>query len=102
MVRPKEKEKNILEILQEQSRDYNERYPVRDTRWYVVEHTPARRYHDGYDYTFSNASNKVVSPYFKTKEAAEEWETHHVADEGKELRIKRQHLRRIWYDRWGV
>lgn len=101
MVKPK-REKNILEILREQAKNFDEDFPVIATRWYVIEHSPQRRYHDGYDYTWSRESNIRVSEYFETKEEAIEWMDQHEPDEGKELRIRSQNLRRYWYEKWGV
>ena len=100
MVKPK-RDQNIFQMLREQAEEFNRVSPILETRYYVVEHTPARRYNDGYDYTWSSESNRKVSPYFKTKEDAQKWLDRHEPDEGSELRIHHQNLREYRYRQWG-
>lgn len=102
MVKPKRDNKSILQTLREQAEEFNRVSPVLETRYYVIEHTPARRYHDGYDYTWGRESNRKVSPFFKTFEEAQDWMDAHEADEGSELRINHQNLREYKYRRWGA
>ena len=102
MVRPKQDNKSILTVLREQAEELERMSPVLRTRWYVVEHTPARRYHDGYDYTWGRESNQVVSPYFDSESDAETWVDKHEPDEGSTLIIKSQNLREFKYKKWGV
>ena len=102
MVKPKRDKGNIFDWLREQAEELERESPVLRTRWYVIEHTPQRRYHDGYDYTWSRESNVVVSPYFNTEADAVTWKDNHEPDEGKELRIKSENLREYKYKKWGV
>ena len=100
MVKPKN-EPSLLEFMRAQNEKFERESPVLATRWYVIEHTPARREHDGYDHIWTRDSNVVVSPYFENEEEAVAWMEAHVADEGKELKIKHQNLREFRYRQWG-
>jgi hypothetical protein len=102
MVQPKRNNKSILEEIRAQAREFQQTSPVLATRWFVIEHTPARRYHDGYDYTWGRESNIKVSPYFDTEEEAIAWMNEHEPDEGSTLRVKLQNLREYKHKRWGI
>ena len=102
MVKPKRDNKSILTMLKEQAEETERMSPVLKTRWFVVEHTPERRFHDGYDYTWSRASSVIVSPYYDTEEEAVAWMDKHEPDEGKKLIVRKQNLREFRYKRWGA
>jgi hypothetical protein len=98
-------EKSTRDWLTEHLEEIKENRPVIDTRWFVVEITPAYRTrvgdgHGGSDLEWVSESSKIVSPYFKSKDKAKGWMNKHEPDEGKTLEIKRENLRRRTIDEW--
>ena len=100
MVQPKNK-KTITEQFREISERFERDHPVLAERWYVVEVTPPYRWHDGYDWTWTGQEVRVVSPYFDTLSAAEEWLDDHEPDNGKTLETRHQKLREYRYTKWS-
>ena len=73
---------------------------VIDHRWYVMEVTPAWD-DDGYwGHKHYPAEYKIVSPYLKTKPAAEKWKDDHVADKGKTLQLGHDKKYRRVVEEW--
>ena len=68
-------------------------------RWAVNEHTPGRSGFGYYD-TDTPAKNNIVSPFFDSKEGAEEWMEDHEPDPGKSLNIVRHRLVKREYTEW--
>jgi hypothetical protein len=101
MVKSRNEEKeSILDMLQRQSEEIDKMHKIVATRYYVDEVTPSTRQWDGYDTTWTQETAVVVSPYFTTKENAEEWLGEHEPDEGKKLRVMKQHKRRTITETW--
>lgn len=97
----KKSDKNSNWFFEELMRAGDRLGKVVGERWYIIEHTPGQRYHDGYDYTWSRDINRIVSPYYSTREEAEKFLEEHEADEGSKLVLKRDELRerveRSWH-----
>lgn len=73
---------------------------ILDTRWLVIEHTPAYNTGGYYDQDIPE-KNEIVSPYFKTKEEAVAWMNDHVPDKGKTLWVRHQNKRSRTIIEWG-
>lgn len=104
MVKSAESEDNVYWLTKVQT-DIDRRNPIIETRYYVVEVTPSKRYnqgngHGGYEAAWTNETVDKVSPYFRTKRAAVKWMSEHEPDEGKTLAVMRQHLRRTITEKW--
>jgi hypothetical protein len=94
-----------MDWLREDAERRKREQPVIKTRWFVVEHTPSRRFatgdgHGGTDYEWTHATYKVVSDYFDNVKDAMSWMDRHEADKGKTLEVKFQNLRRKTVDQW--
>lgn len=100
MVKKKEDDNNWLRKEMAHFEQKRKDSPIVASKYYVVEITPARRYHDGYDMTWSRESVLKVSPDFKTLEEAKDWVDQHEPDEGKTLETRVEHLREITERRW--
>lgn len=73
--------------------------PIVDTRWYVIEITPA--YNTGGYYDQDIPEKRVrVSEYFKSREKAVKWLNEHDPDKGNELKVAKQNLREWTVREW--
>jgi len=77
----------------------DEQFPIVETRYYVVEVTPAYT-EMGYDGRNIPEEIRIVSPFFEEHQDALDWFCEHEPDEGKTLRIDKQHKRRITTEKW--
>lgn len=106
MVRRKgEKEESVIDRLEKQSKSIDERHPVVETRWYVCEVTPSKRYsyddgHGGVEYAWMDERVVRVSNYFDCDGLAYEYVDAHEPDPGNELRIYKQEKRRTTTEKW--
>lgn len=80
--------------------DLNERSPVLATRYWVYEYTPSRD--DEYGSWVSAKSSHPLSPYYDTKEEAQDWIESYDPTPGTEFRIGVANLRRYVEERWGI
>lgn len=93
----KEKGASIVDLSPYYSVD--ERYPLIQTRWHVIEVRPAYTESGYYGQSFPERSVKV-SPYFDTQDEAVAWTENYEPDKGKFFSIKRENLRRFTEERW--
>lgn len=101
MVQKKPSGRNILDVIREQAEEYNKRCPIIASRWYVIEVTPA--YNTGGYYDEDIPEKRVmVSSYFETQSEAQAWMDQHEPDKGNMLKIQKENLRRITYERWEL
>lgn len=68
-------------------------------RWGIIEHTPEYDYGDGWSRPIPE-KNKIVSPWFNTKEEAQAWMNRHEPDKGSTLKVLRQRLLRREWTEW--
>lgn len=100
MVHKKGTQPTIMDSIRDQMERIDKQYPVVATRFYVEEVQPPHYYNDEYGGQWSKEIAVKVSPAFETKEEAEAWVDEHEADNGRHLRIMKQHKRRTTYEAW--
>ena len=89
---------DMHKFLEEEAERY--RKSVIKKAYAVVETLPEVPYDGGWD-RGTPEENRVVSPWFDTRDEAVEWMDRHEADKGKYLRIGRKDFRQISYKEWG-
>lgn len=95
----KKGEKRSGHWLMEELRRLDERAPIVDTKWSVVEVTPG--YNTGGYYDQDIPENVViVSPFLDSREEAEAWRDEHEPDEGKSLELVKHVAREHKYVQW--
>lgn len=101
-MRRKDHRRSFVEELRRQAEELERESPVLETRWFVVEVTPARRFYDGYDYVWSDESAARVSKFFNSEDEAQKFMDQHEPDDGNALEVRHQNLREYKHKRWGV
>lgn len=94
----KKRKDNLNEFLRKEAERY--RKSVVKTQWAVWEHTPGYNTGGYYDQDVP-AENKLVSPWFDSKEEAEEWRDRHEPDKGNYLLIGHSDLTRRVVENWS-
>ena len=89
---------SMAEFLRKERERY-ERERVK-TVWAVVEHTPGYNTGGYYDQDIPE-ENRVVSPWFDTREEAVEWRDRHEPDKGNSLRIGHKDFLRRVVESWS-
>lgn len=92
------KRKDELSDFLEREREKTERNTIR-FRWGVNEHTP--EYDPGDFWSRGTpAKNRIVSPWFNTKEEAQAWMDRHEPDKGNTLGVVRHRLLKREWTEW--
>ena len=99
------KEKSIVDVMREQVERINKENPIIQSRWYVVEVTPSKRYsydngHGGAEYDWTDEKVRRVSPYFECDGQCYEWAEMYDPDEGNTFEIYREDYRRTVTEKW--
>lgn len=92
------RKESMAEFLRKESERY--RKSVVKTQWAIYEHTPGYNTGGYYDQDIP-ADNKLVSPWFDTKEEAIEWRDRHEPDKGKYLLLAHSDLTRKVVQNWN-
>jgi len=93
----KKRQREREDFLAKEQKRYRD--SVITTAWAVAETVPEVPYDGGWD-RGTPEQNRVVSPWFDTRDEAVEWKDRHEPDKGKYLRICHKDYRQISYKEW--
>jgi len=86
--------------LMQAHEDMKKASPIVKERWYVVDFYPSVKYSNEYEDGWTDESTIIASQYFDTQLDAAEWMSLCEPEQGAELQIRHEYLRRFTEERW--